>query len=143
MARKNGNPLTIDHHDALIYVMVLAAAVDRRMSDRELKMIGAITGSLPVFADFDRERLVQVAQDCAAVVDQENGVEAVLDMVQAALPQHLRETAYALACDVSASDRRIGAEEMRFLDIVRRRLGVGRLAGAAIERGARARFMTL
>ena len=143
MARKNGNQLTIDHHDALIYVMVLVAAVDRRMSDRELKMIGSITGSLPVFADFDRERLVKVAQDCAAVVDQENGVEAVLDMVQAALPQHLRETAYALACDVSATDKRIGPEEMRFLDIIRRRLGVGRLAGAAIERGARARFMTL
>jgi len=134
---------TIDHHAALIYVMVLVAAVDRRMSDRELKMIGEITATLPVFADFDRQQLVKVAQDCAAVIDQDKGAEAVLDLVQNALPPRLRETAYALACDVSAADRRIGPQEVHFLDIVRRRLGVGRLAGAAIERGARARFMTL
>ena len=133
----------VDHHAALIYVMVLAAAVDRRMSDSELKMIGEITATLPVFADFDRNDLVKVAQDCAAVLDQDKGAEAVLDLVQDALPAHLRETAYALACDVVASGRRIGDTEARFLDIVRRRLGVGRLAGAAIERGARARFMTL
>jgi len=133
----------IDHHAALIYVMVLAAAVDRKMSDRELQMIGGITALLPVFADFDRNRLLEVSKDCAAVLDQAKGAEAVLDLVQDALPAHLRETAYALACDVIAADRRVGETEVRFLDIVRRRLGVGRLAGAAIERGARARFMRL
>ena len=132
----------IDHHAALIYVMVLAAAVDRKMSDRELQMIGGITALLPVFADFDRNRLLEVAQDCAAVLDQDKGAEAVLDLVQDALPAHLRETAYALACDITATGR-VGETEARFLDIIRRRLGVGRLAGAAIERGARARFMTL
>jgi len=134
----------IDHHAALIYVMVMVAAVDKGMSSRELKMIGDIVTALPVFADFDPERLVATAEDCAAVLDQDKGAEAVLDLVQDALPAHLRETAYALACDVAAADRRVvGETEGRFLDIIRRRLGVGRLAGAAIERGARARFMTL
>jgi tellurite resistance protein len=135
--------VAIDHHQALVYVMIMASAVDRRVSARELAMIGEMTVILPVFADFDRDRIVQIAQDCTAVLDQEHGAEAALDLVQEALPSHLRETAYALACDVIATDGRVSETEARFIDILRRRLGVGRLAGAAIERGARARFMTL
>jgi hypothetical protein len=133
----------IDHQAALVYVMIMAAAVDRRISARELSMIGEMTAILPVFADFDRDRIVPISKDCTAVLDQERGAEAALDLVQDALPPPLRETAYALACDVIATDGRVSETEARFLDILRRRLGVGRLAGAAIERGARARFMTI
>ena len=133
----------IDHQSALIYVMLMAAAVDRSLSAKEERMIGRIIRVLPVFNDFERDRLMQIAQDCTAVLDQEHGAEAALDLVQDALPGHLRETAYALACDVIAADGRVSETEARFLDILRRRLGVGRLAGAAIERGAKARFQTI
>jgi hypothetical protein len=51
----------------------------------------------------------------------------------------LRETAYALACDVVAADGRATQEELRLLELLRHRLEVGRLPAAAIERGARAR----
>lgn len=133
----------IDHQSALIYVMLMAAAVDRSMSAKEERMIGRIIRVLPVFDGFERDRLMQIAQDCTAVLDQDRGAEAALDLVQDALPGPLRETAYALACDIIAADGKVTETEARFLDILRRRLGVGRLAGAAIERGAKARFTTL
>ncbi len=59
------------------------------------------------------------------------------------MPQKLRETAYALACDVAAADGKVQEEEALMLEMIRHRLNIERLAAAAIERGARARFMRL
>jgi tellurite resistance protein len=59
------------------------------------------------------------------------------------LPEKLRETAYAMACDVAAADGTVMPEEARLLAILRDRLKIDRLAGAAIERGARARHAVL
>ena len=73
----------------------------------------------------------------------EDGLEATLDAIKAALPPKLRETAYAIACDLVACRRRGDQEEMRILELIRERLNIDRLIAAAIERGARARFQTL
>ena len=52
---------TISHHTALVYVMVVVSAADGAMSDKELKAIGDLTRTLPVFKDFDRDRLLVLA----------------------------------------------------------------------------------
>ena len=59
------------------------------------------------------------------------------------LPAKIRETAYALACDVVAVDGEAHQEEPRMLEMIRHELRIDRLTAAAIERGARARFATL
>lgn len=134
---------TISHHDALIYAMVLVSAADRDMSEAEFKAISEIITGLPVFRDFDRDRLTGVAHECAQRLNADDGLDATLDAIAAALPDALTETAYALACDVAAADLVVRQEELRVLEMIRHRLGVERLAAAAIERGARARHMRL
>ncbi|MET4697177.1 tellurite resistance protein [Constrictibacter sp. MBR-5] len=131
------------HHTALIYVMVLVAGSDGGMPNSELRSIGEVVQYLPIFRDYDRDRLTKDAAACGRLLNDDDGLENVLDQVEAALPERLRETAYALACDVAAADGRVTQEEARMLDIIRYRLQVGRLAAAAIERGARARHMTI
>jgi tellurite resistance protein len=131
----------IDHHTALVYVMVLVSAADRDMTDAEMRSIGEIVQYLPVFRDFDRERLPQVAASCVEVLNADDGLDRMLDMIEEALPERLRETAYAIACDVAAADGRIRQEPLRMLELLRHRLDLDRLAAAAIERGARARHM--
>mgnify|MGYP000427533420 CR=1 FL=1 len=133
----------IDHHAALIYTMVLVSAADRDMSDLELETIGDIIGHWPVFHDFDRERLSETAQACAELLRDDDGLDRALDAVRDGLPDKLTETAYALACDIAAADRTASQEELRLLELLRDRLDVGRLEAAAIERGVRARRMTL
>ncbi len=49
----------LDHHGALVYVMVTISAVDRTMTDAEMARIGEIVSNLPVFDDFDQDRLVK------------------------------------------------------------------------------------
>ena len=64
-------------------------------------------------------------------------------MIAAALPERLRETAYALACDVAAADEKVKQEELRLLELLRHGLEINRLKAAAIEFGAGARYASL
>jgi len=132
------NPSTLGPQAALIYVMVTVSAADSDMTDAELRAIGDLVRSLPVFHGFDEENLVPVAEQCAAVLAAENGLEAVLDQVRRALSAPLRETAYAVACEVAAADGVVPQEELRLLEMLRHRLEIERLVAAAIERGVAA-----
>lgn len=131
---------TVSHHQALIYAMVTMTAVDARVADRELRRIGQIVQWLPVFRDFDVDRLTHVAQECGEMLQEDEGLEAVLGLIAEALPPHLRETAYALAVEVAVADLQIWREEIRFLARLRDALNLDKLVTAAIERGAQARF---
>ena len=132
-----------DAPSALIYTMVLVSAADREMTDSELQTMGDIVKHLPVFKDFDLDRLTTIAQECATLLSHPDGLDKTIDMIVEVLNPQLRETAYALACDIAAADGRASQEELRLLEILRHRLEVGRLPAAAIERGARARYATL
>jgi len=131
---------TISHHSALIYVMVIVSASDGSMSARELRAIGDLVKSLPIFRDFEQDRLVAVAQECAAILQEPDGVAAVIGLIKGTLPPHLCETAYALALEVALADSRVALEEVRVIEALRRALGIDKLTAAAIERGARARY---
>ena len=109
------------------------------LTDAELKVMGTNVKSLPAFRGFDSAGLTRIAEDCAALLDQDDGLERALDLIRAALPVKLRETAYALACDVAVADGHVEQEELRMLEMIRHRLDVDRLTAAAIERGSRAR----
>jgi tellurite resistance protein len=132
-----------DHHAALIYTMVIVSAADSEMTDAELRMIGELVQYLPIFRDFDAEKLPSIAQDCAALLDDENGLKKTLQTIKNGLPPNLRETAYTFACDVAAADGTAKQEELRLLEMIRDALEIDRLSAAAIERAARARHATL
>ncbi|MBL6934038.1 MAG: tellurite resistance TerB family protein [Alphaproteobacteria bacterium] len=133
----------IDHHDALIYTMVMVSAVDQDMNDEELQTIGDMIKHLPIFNDYDQNRLTETANACAALLEKEDGLDQILDLILASLPEKLRETAYALACDVAAADSHVSQEELRLLEMIRHHLDIDRLSAAAIERGARAHYILL
>ncbi|NWG45930.1 MAG: tellurite resistance TerB family protein [Alphaproteobacteria bacterium] len=134
---------TVSPQQALIYLMVLVSASDARMTDRELRAIGHIVQRFPAFRDFDPERLVRVAEEAGELLSANGGLEAVLELACTSLPDHLHETAYAVAVEVAAADDRVEPEEARVLQLIRNALRVDRLAAAAIERSARARHMTV
>jgi tellurite resistance protein len=134
---------TISHHAALIYTMVLVSAADRDMTDAELRTIGEIINDLPIFEDYNIEILPATAAACAEILDDDNGLDKALELIHDGLPTHLRETAYALACDVAAADGHVQQEELRLLEMLGQRLAIDRLVASAIERAARARFRKL
>lgn len=134
-------PLT--PQDSLVAIMMAVSASDETIRTSELVTIQRIVNHLPVFADFDQDRLSFVSQTVFDLLEEEDGLDALFGLVKEVLPEKLYETAYALACDVAAADGALYETELRLLEEIRYELNIDRLHGAAIERGARARHMTL
>ena len=136
-------PHTISPEQALIYVMVTMTAVDGRMGDKEMMRVGRLVQGLPVFRKFDPERLTHVAQECGDILQEDDGLEALLGLVAEALSGRLRETAYALAVDIAVADLEVGGLEIRLMARLRDALGLDKLVTSAIERAASARYQTV
>jgi tellurite resistance protein len=131
---------TISTEQALIYTMVTMSAVEGKVNAIELAEIRQLVQTLPIFRDFDEHRLMTVAQEAGEILQETEGLKALLGLVKQALSPRLRETAYALAVEVAASDLAVGKEELRFLAMLRDSLGLDKLVTAAIERSAIARY---
>ncbi|MCT8329991.1 tellurite resistance TerB family protein [Albidovulum sediminis] len=129
--------------DALVAIMVTVSVSDESIRTSELVAIERQVNHLPVFADYDIDAIKEVAQTVYRLMEDDDGLDTLFAMVRDALPERLWETAYALACDVAAADGSLGQDELRLLAEVRHELNIDRLHAAAIERGARARHLTL
>jgi tellurite resistance protein len=120
--------------------MVVVSAADGNMSEGELRTIGDIVRTLPVFRGFDQNRLLAVSQECAAILEEPDGLVAMLGLIRDAVPESLRETAYWLALEIALADPQVRLEEVRIVELLRRTLGIERLIAAALDRAAEARF---
>tara|TARA_R110002096_G_scaffold327245_2_gene521195 strand:+ start:6083 stop:6484 length:402 start_codon:yes stop_codon:yes gene_type:complete len=129
--------------DALLAIMVAVSASDEDVRTSELIAIQRIVNHLPVFADYDADRFRRITQVVLDLFEEEDGLDAFFGLIMDALPEKLFETAYALACDVAAADGKLYEAELRMLQEIRDELSIDRLHAAAIERGARARHMTI
>ena len=128
--------------DCLVAVMIAMSASDERLPTTELITIQRIVDHLPVFAKYDQKRIRRVSGVVFDLFSEEDGLDALFRLIREHLPARLRETAYALACDVAAADGTIYENEIRLLLAFRDELDIDRLHAAAIERGAKARHST-
>lgn len=136
------DPHVLSAQDCLVALMVAVSASDENIRTAELVKIQSNVNMLPVFAEYDIDRLNTVSQTVFDLFDQEDGLDALFGLIRENLPERLYETAYALACDVAAADGTLEEQELRLLEEMRYELNIDRLHAAAIERGARARHIT-
>lgn len=141
MTEETPHPLT--PQDCLVAMMVAVSASDEQIRTAELIKIQNAVNNLPIFGDYDIDRVTVVSQTVFDLFEQEDGLAALFGLIRNNLPGALNETAYALACDVAAADGHIYEGELRLLEEMRYELEIDRLHAAAIERGSRARHMTL
>ena len=134
---------SLSAQDAVVFLMVMTSASDGVVTQQELRTIGRVVRSYPLFGPEDEERLVATAERAGELMASDGGLHKVLTGAQAALPAHLTETAYAAVVDVVTADENLNMEEIRVLELVRETLGVSDEGAAAIEHAARARHMTL
>lgn len=127
-------------HEALIHLMVIAASSDAKVSDRELEIISRLVSRAPVFDNFDRSGLGEVAAHAIDLIKDSSNLEGVMKMVLEGLPERLHDTAYALAVEVATVDLHLEQAELRFLEMIRDGLNLDNLTAAAIETSARARL---
>jgi len=134
---------SLSPQDCLVALMVAISASDEDIGTAELIKIQAAVNILPIFAGYDNDRLSVISKTVFDLFEQEDGLDALFGLIRDALPDRLYETAYALACDVAAADGTLEETELRLLEEIRYELNIDRLHAAAIERGARARHLSL
>jgi tellurite resistance protein len=122
--------------EALVHIMVVVSASDSDMTDRELAKMGTVVQTMPAFAEFDPEQLLEVTRRSHELLQQEGALNDIIASIAQAIPPRLRDTAYAFAVEIAAADRQVQAEELRILQILRGHLGIDTLTAAAIERAA-------
>jgi len=132
---------SLSAQDCLVGLMIAVSASDENIRTVELVKIETAVNNLPVFADYDIDRMHVIAQTVFDLFEQEDGLDALFGLIRDNLPERLFETAYALACDVAAADGTLREAELRLLEEMRHELNIDRLHAAAIERGARARHL--
>ena len=130
----------LDAQEALVCTMVLVAAADGGITDREIGVMSGLVQTLPVFHDFSSERLDVATEVTIGLLEEDEGLEHAGALIRDALTPRLRETAYALACDVVAADGTAGQPVLRMLEFVMTELNLDPLVAAGIERGTRARY---
>jgi hypothetical protein len=128
----------LDAQEALVCTMVLVAATGG-ITDREIGVMSGQVQTLPAFHNFSTERLEAATEAAIALLREEDGLAHAAHLIREALEPRLRETAYALACEVVAADRSAAQDSLRMLAFVRAELHLDPLVAAAIERGVRAR----
>lgn len=136
-------PHVMTEQDCLVALMMAITVSDENIRTAELVKIEATVNNLPIFAEYDQDRLNIISQVVFDLFEQEEGLDALFGLVRDNLPERFFETAYALCCDVAAADGVILETELRLLEEMRYELNIDRLHAAAIERGSRARHMTL
>lgn len=134
-------PPSLSPQDALVAVMIAVSASDEDLRTAELVAIQRIVNHMPIFADYDADRIRTVSQTVFDLFEEEDGLDALFGLIRDALPQRLHETAYALACDVISADGKLPDMELRMLEEIREQMDIDRLHAAAIEWGARVRHM--
>ena len=134
-------PHVLSPQDCLVALMIAVSASDEHIRTAELVKIQTAVNNLPVFAEYDIDRMTVVSQIVFDLFEQEDGLDAMFGLIRDNLPERLFETGYALACDVAAADGELAEQELRLLEEIRYELNIDRLHAAAIERGARARHV--
>ena len=130
---------SLDAPEALVLTMVLVAAADGGMTDREIGVMAGQVQTLPVFHDVTTEQFRIVTDAAVKLLDEDDGLQHAARLIRGALEPRLRETAYALACEVVAASQVIKQRTLDMLEFVRTELHLDPLVATAIERGVRAR----
>ncbi len=139
MLARNG----LDPQEALVCTMVLVAAAGSGISDREIGVMAGLVQTLPAFYDFSAERLDLATEAAIELLREDEGLQDAARLIREALEPRLRETAYALACEVIAADDLADQDSLQMLVFVREELHLDALICAAIERGTRARHQQI
>jgi len=125
--------------EALVLTMVLVSVADGGITDQEIGVMAGQVQTLPAFQAFTGDQFTAVTDAAVALLNEDDGLAHAGRLIRGALTRKLRETAYALACEVVAGGAGARHQSLDMLEYVRGELDLDPLISAAIERGVRAR----
>lgn len=116
-----GRPL--DRAEAYMAVILCAAACDGHISDSESRNVATGLMRMRLFEDWTQQKLKTVYDECERIIKRD-GVEALLKKASDMMPEELRVTAFANACDLILADGMVEETEKKYLELLAETLQV-------------------
>ena len=110
-------------NDAFAGILICAVASDGHICDDEAHGLCNILTRMKLFDNWTDDKFNAMYNRLLGMIKRE-GVGPVLRRCAQALPEELRETAFANACDLVLADGVVEEEEKAFLDDVQKVLGI-------------------
>ncbi|MEL6700692.1 MAG: tellurite resistance TerB family protein, partial [Pseudomonadota bacterium] len=90
----NDTAHSLSPQDSLVALMIAVSASDEQIRTSELVTIQGIVNHLPVFGNYDTDRIGQIAQTVFDLFSEDDGLDALFGLLREGLPEGLNETAY-------------------------------------------------
>ncbi len=100
--------------EAYASIMILAIASDGYLADEELDAITAHLSRMHLFQHFRPETMRRMYGKLFEIL-RDDGAEVILESAKETLPSELRESAFAMCCDLILADGFMSQDEQRFL----------------------------
>lgn len=100
--------------EAYASIMILAIASDGYLADEELDAITSHLSRMHLFQHFRPDTMRRMYSKLFDIL-REDGAELILESAKETLPIELRESAFAMCCDLILADGVMSQEEQHFL----------------------------
>lgn len=109
--------------EAFTAISLVAIASDGYLSQQRADDIDSALSRLKIFANCSSDAIAQIFDKLLGIL-REDGFNVLFNTAKESLPQHLRESAFAVATDLVLSDSVVTEEERNFLNDLHQALNI-------------------
>ena len=113
----------LSKQEAFTGILVAASAADGHIADEEVRGLFTIIGRMKLFSNFSEDKYNRMFDRLMKIL-KKNGPEALIEKCVPDLPDELRETAFANACDIVLADGVVEDEERALIEKLQNELEI-------------------
>jgi hypothetical protein len=118
-----GGDKTVTKQEAFTGLLLAAAACDGHIAEEEAQGLWTAIERMKLFANYTPDKFNKM-MDTLLKILKKGGPDLLVDKCVPALPEELRATVFANACDLVLADGVVEAEEKAFIEKLQNRLGI-------------------
>ena len=113
----------VTKQEAFTGILLAAAAADGHISEEEAQGLWTAIERMKLFSNFTPDKFKRM-MDTLLKILKKGGPDMLVDKCVPALPDELRDTAFANACDLVLADGVVEDEEKKLIEKLQNRLGI-------------------
>ncbi len=113
----------VTKHEAFTGILLAAAAADGHIADEEARGLWTIIGRMKLFSNFTPDKFNRM-MDVLLKILKKGGPELLIEKCVPQVPDELRETVFANACDLVLADGVVEDEERELIEKLQNELEI-------------------
>lgn len=115
--------LKLSKEEAFVGIILSSVAVDEVINQEELFLVSHTLARMPAFRRFHPQQILNMMNNFLQIIRRE-GVGNIVNAAKSTLNKDMKETAFAVAVDITLADGIVEAKEKEFLETLQKALGL-------------------